>query len=219
MQLLSQLPAVTSPLFIAFLAASLVLAATPGPGVMYVVARTAAQGRRAGLVSVAGVALGNWCNAAGASAGLAALFAASSTAFTVVKLFGAGYLVYLGIQALRRPAQVSRSAGFQTPQFGRIFRDGFVVALLNPKTALFFAAFLPQFMDPAGSAALQGAWLGAVFVLVAVVTDSSYVLATNVAASRFRARSPAKALGRYATAATFIGLGIFTAASGSRSAR
>lgn len=202
----------------AFLVASLVLAATPGPGVVYIVARTLAQGRPAGLASVAGVALGNLCNAIGASLGLAALFAVSSLAFSVVKWAGAAYLIYLGIKSLRRTA-VSPPSSFDAPRLRRIARDGFLVALLNPKTALFFAAFLPQFVDPAASTAVQGATLGLVFVLVAVVTDTSYVLAANLAASRIGEGKRLDAFGRYAAAATYIGLGVFTAATGSRHAR
>lgn len=99
---------VAGPLFAAFLLASLVLAATPGPGVVYIIARTLAQGRTAGLSSVAGVAMGNLCNALGASLGLAALFALSSAAFTVVKFAGAAYLVYLGVKSLRGPAGIAK---------------------------------------------------------------------------------------------------------------
>jgi threonine/homoserine/homoserine lactone efflux protein len=149
----------------AFLLASLVLAATPGPGVVYIVARTLAQGRAAGLASVAGVAMGNLCNALGASLGLAALFALSSVAFTVVKWAGAAYLVHLGLKSLRRSSDASLPGRFEAPRLRRIVRDGFFVALLNPKTALFFAAFLPQFIDRAASTAVQGAMLGAVFVV------------------------------------------------------
>src|SRR5690242_17735750 len=132
------------PLLGAFLAASLVLAVTPGPAVFYIVTRSVTQGRISGLASVAGVALGNLGNAIGASLGLAALFAISSLAFTVVKYLGALYLVYLGVQALRRPRSEGNAATVdaQLPASAlrRIFADGFVVALLNPKTALFFAA-------------------------------------------------------------------------------
>ena len=206
-------------LWAAFLVASLVLAATPGPGVVYVVARTLAQGRLAGLASVVGVAFGNLCNAVGASLGLAALFAVSSLAFGVVKWAGAAYLIYLGVKALRRPAIGAPSSGFGAPRLRRIARDGFLVALLNPKSALFFAAFLPQFIDPAASTALQGATLGLVFVLVAVVTDTSYVLAADLAASRIGAGRRLDSFGRYAAAATYIGLGVFTATTGSRSGR
>ena len=144
-----------SATLLAFLAASLVLAATPGPGVLYVVTRTIAQGRRAGLTSVAGVALGNLCNAIGASLGLGALFAVSSAAFLIVKTTGAAYLVYLGFKALRPSATPTLEGHFRSAATGRAFREGFLVALLNPKTALFFAAFLPQFIDPASSAVLQ----------------------------------------------------------------
>lgn len=210
---------VTGPWFVAFLLASLVLAATPGPGVVYILARTLAQGRPAGLASVAGVAMGNLCNALGASLGLAALFAMSSAAFTVVKLTGAAYLVYLGVKSLRRPARDCLPGGFEAPRLGRIVRDGFFVALLNPKTALFFAAFLPQFMDRAASTLVQGATLGVVFVLVALVTDTSYVLAANLVASRLAGGKRFDAVGRYAAAATYFGLGIFTAATGSKAAR
>jgi threonine/homoserine/homoserine lactone efflux protein len=200
----------------AFALASLVLAATPGPGVVYIVARTLAQGRAAGLTSVAGVALGNLGNALGASIGLAALFAMSALAFSVVKYAGAAYLVYLGIKALRRPVEPNGTASFASPRLALIFRDASVVAMLNPKTALFFAAFLPQFMSPGSSAVVQGAVLGGMFVLVAMLTDSLYVLAASLAASRVGSTGRGKRFGRYATAATFIGLGLFTAASGSR---
>ena len=200
-------------LLVAFGLASLVLAATPGPGVLYIVTRTLARGRRAGLASVAGVAAGNLGNALGASLGLAALLAVSSPAFTIVKFAGAAYLVWLGIQALRETRADAPPAHFESPQLGRIARDGFMVALLNPKTALFFAAFLPQFIDPAGSAVLQSAAFGAAFVAIATCTDTAYVLAAGAAAPALaRLRSP----GRYATAAVCLGLGVFTALSDPR---
>ena len=206
-------------MLIAFLIATFVLAATPGPGVVYIVARTLAQGRAAGLVSAAGVALGNFGNALGAAVGLAALFAVSSLAFTIVKYAGAAYLVYLGLRALRRPTAADEPTRFEPPRLGRIFRDGVFVALLNPKTALFFATFLPQFIDPAGSTAAQGAMLGGTFVLIAAFTDSSYVLAASLAGSAFAQGQRSRAAGRYLTAATFIGLGLFTASSASRATR
>jgi threonine/homoserine/homoserine lactone efflux protein len=209
----------SAPLLAAFLAASFVLAVTPGPGVVYIVARTLAQGRGAGLASVAGVAAGNLGNAVGAALGLAALFAVSSLAFSIVKYAGAAYLVYLGIKALRRPAAAAVTGEFAAPQKRRIARDGFLVALLNPKTALFFAAFLPQFIDPARPAALQGALLGVVFVAVAALTDSAYVLAASIAGARIGRSRRFETVGRYAAAATYFGLGVFTAATGSRTSR
>jgi threonine/homoserine/homoserine lactone efflux protein len=206
------------PLMVAFFIASLVLALTPGPAVIYVVTRTLAQGRRAGLASVAGVALGNLGNVIGAAIGLAALFAVSALAFTLVKYAGAAYLVYLGIRALRAPTGDASQGGFGTASHGRIFRDGFLVALLNPKTAIFFAAFLPQFMDPAGPAVLQSVALGVVFVLIASVTDCAYVLAASTVAPLL-GRMRGAGAGRYVTASTFIGLGIFTAMSGGRGSK
>ncbi len=211
----------SGPLLAAFLLSSLVLAATPGPGVLYIVTRTLAQGRRAGLASVMGVAAGNLGNAVGASVGLAALFAVSSLAFTVVKFAGAAYLVWLGVKALRAaPAGATEpDAGTPGPQAGRIFRDGFLVALLNPKTALFFAAFLPQFMVAGASPLLQSVGFGVAFVLIAACTDTAYVLAAGAAAPALAELRGGVALGRWATAAVFIGLGVFAAASGSRSAK
>ncbi|CAG1016301.1 partial Homoserine/homoserine lactone efflux protein, partial [Burkholderiaceae bacterium] len=155
-------------LFAAFCLASLVLAVTPGPAVFYVVTRALAQGRRAGLASVAGVALGNLGNALGAAVGLAALFAVSSLAFSVVKYAGAAYLVYLGWKALRADAGAP-IARFEPAAWRHVFRDGFLVSLLNPKTAIFFAAFLPQFMSTSASAIGQSVTLGATFVLIAAL--------------------------------------------------
>ena len=208
------------PVLAAFLVASLVLAATPGPGVLYIVARTLAQGRSAGLASVAGVALGNLGNALAASLGLAALLAVSTLAFGVVKFAGAAYLIWLGIKALRAPPLPPASApGTVPPRLRRIVRDGCVVALLNPKTALFFAAFLPQFIDPAASTAWQSVAFGATFVLIAACTDTAYTLAAGVVAPTLGNLRGAAAIGRYATAAVYFGLGIYAAASGSRSGR
>lgn len=208
------------PLLGAFLAASLVLALTPGPAVVYLLTRTLAQGRRAGLASVLGVALGNLGNALGAAIGLAALFAVSSLAFTVVKYAGAAYLVYLGVQALRGAssaiAEADAPAEVPPAATGRVLRDGFLVALLNPKTALFFAAFLPQFTSVSASPLGQSVLLGAIFVAVAATTDALYVLTASVLASRLRRIGSARRWGRYATGTAFIGLGAWTALSGTR---
>ena len=206
--------------FSAFVLASLVLAATPGPGVIYIVARTLTQGRPAGLASLAGVALGNLANAFAASIGLAALFAVSSLAFTVVKYAGAAYLVYLGIKVLRAGAtRQPDKATFGEADLGPIFRDGFVVALLNPKTALFFAAFLPQFVDPTASALLQNLLLGSLFVLIAVVTDSLYVLTASALQPALLRCSRLRGVGPYLSAGALIGLGILAAVTGTRSGK
>jgi threonine/homoserine/homoserine lactone efflux protein len=206
--------------FSAFVLASLVLAATPGPGVIYIVARTLAQGRRAGLVSLAGVALGNLANAVGASIGLAALFAASALAFTVVKYAGAAYLVYLGVKALGEgAARQTDKATFGAAELTPIFRDGFVVALLNPKTALFFAAFLPQFVDPMTSALLQSVLLGLLFVFIAVVTDCLYVLTASAVQPALLRHGRLRGAGHYLSAGVLIGLGVLAAVTGTRSSK
>ena len=191
---------------------------TPGPGVLYIVTRSLVQGRRCGLVSVAGVALGNLGNALAASVGLAALFAISSLAFSVVKYAGALYLVYLGMQMLRFSPVENSAAVPTTAPLGRVFRDGFVVALLNPKTTVFFAAFLPQFLSPGASPMFQSMALGSLFVAIAAVTDSAYALAAGVAAPALRGGS-ARRIGRRLGGGVLIGLGVFTALAGSRGAK
>lgn len=207
------------PLLLAFVGASLVLALTPGPAVVYIVARTLAQGRASGLTSVLGVALGNLANAVGAALGLAALFAISSLAFTVVKWVGAAYLVYLGIQLWRStPAAVDGTQVAAPKSLRRIFRDGFLVAMLNPKTTLFFAAFLPQFMDAHGSPLLQTLALGGVFVGIACCTDLFYVLTASLIAPRLSKAARRAVWGNRLAGTSFIGLGVLTA-MGSRPER
>ena len=203
------------PLLSAFLIASLILAVTPGPAVFYIVTRSVAQGRHYGLASVAGVALGNLGNAFGASVGLAALFAVSSLAFTVVKYAGALYLVYLGIQALRAPASREDIPVAVAVSPRRVFRDGFVVALLNPKTALFFAAFLPQFMSPGGEPIVQSMLLGSLFVAIAALTDTMYAVAAGTIAPVLGSARGVRAFGRYVAGGAFIGLAAFTVLAGS----
>ncbi|MEY8828396.1 LysE family translocator [Sedimentitalea sp. XS_ASV28] len=193
----------------AFLLASFILAVTPGPSVLYIVARSSLQGRQYGLASVGGVALGNFGNAMGASLGLAALFAVSAVAFTVVKWAGAAYLVYLGVKTIRDARKTARMNVTPAPKSAmRIFRDGFFVALLNPKTTIFFAAFLPQFMTATGNIAAQSMALGAVFVAMAAATDTAYALAAS-GASRFLSGSGKFGkLGSYGVGGIFIGLGL-----------
>lgn len=201
-----------TPLLVAFVGASLLLAITPGPAVVYIVARTLAQGRACGLASILGVALGNLANAVGAAIGLAALFAVSSVAFAAIKWAGAAYLIYLGVR-MWRAAPVALDSGRQASAqpMGRIFRDGFVVATLNPKTTLFFAAFLPQFMDAHGSPLAQTLALGCVFVAIAACTDLIYVLAVSLVAPRLNRFSRHAVWGNRLAGTSFIALGLLTA--------
>src|SRR5512132_1335340 len=192
------------PLLSAFLAASFVLAVTPGPGVFYIVVRSVTQGRLSGLASVAGVALGNLGNAAGAALGLAALFAVSSLAFSIVKYAGAGYLVWLGIQVLRGGNGV-QATQTEAPRLSKVFRDACWVAMLNPKTAVFFAAFLPQFMTPSIAPMRQSLALGALFVVIAAASDATYALGASALAPRFGRRRGAARWGRFVSGGAFIG--------------
>ena len=203
------------PLLGAFVGSSLVLAVTPGPGVVYIVTRTLAQGRTAGLASVLGVALGNLGNALGAALGLAALFALSSAAFRIVQWAGALYLIVLGVQMLRRrgksaEADPTHPSPAPVPR-RRLLRDGALVALLNPKTTLFFAAFLPQFVDAAGSPMAQTLALGAVFVAIAAATDGGYVLLASRLAPALRGSSRLRGWARPVGGASFIALGVAAA--------
>jgi threonine/homoserine/homoserine lactone efflux protein len=202
------------PTLSAFVLASLVLAITPGPGVFYIVSRSLVQGRRCGLISVLGIALGNLGNALAAALGLAALFAVSALAFAVVKYAGAAYLIYIGVRMLLARADDTAPVAVAAPP-ARVFRDALVVSLLNPKTTIFFAAFLPQFVSTAAAPMRQSLALGVLFVMIAIITDGLYAL-TAGSMSRLLARAGTGRFGRRLGGSLFIGLGLFTALAGSR---
>ncbi|MBK6851031.1 MAG: LysE family translocator [Burkholderiales bacterium] len=209
------------PLLLAFLGASLALALTPGPGVLYIVARTLAQGRASGLASVAGVGLGNFANALLAAFGVAALLAVSALAFEALKWAGALYLIWLGLQQWRSaatlPALDTATVQIAPASTSRTLREGIVVSLLNPKTTLFFAAFLPQFISASGLGAMaQSVTLSALFVAIAACTDSAYVLLAAWVAPRLTRARGAQRWGKRAAGSAFIGLGLLTALSGRR---
>ena len=197
-----------------FAAASIVLAVVPGPAVIYIVTRSVRHGRRAGLVSTAGVAAGNLVHVAAAAVGLSALLASSATAFNVVRYAGAAYLVFLGLRVLLGKEDDDQH---ERPAVGRrrLFWEGAVVSALNPKTALFFLAFLPQFVDPAqGAVALQAFVLGSCFVALASVSDSGYALLAGTAGNRLRR---GRLLARM-SGGVYLGLGAFAALAGERPA-
>ncbi|MFZ5911694.1 MAG: LysE family translocator [Chloroflexota bacterium] len=148
-----------------FLLAALVLLLTPGPAVLYIIARGMDQGRLAGFVSVLSIETGNSVHVLAATLGLSAILMSSALAFSVVKYLGAGYLIYLGIRRWLARDQGHEIAAFQKQSLRRIYSQGVLVAILNPKTALFFLAFLPQFVDPSlGLVTLQLLTLGGLFV-------------------------------------------------------
>jgi threonine/homoserine/homoserine lactone efflux protein len=209
-----------SPRIITFAIASAVLAIVPGPAVIFLTTQTLSHGRRAGLASVGGVALGNLMNAGVASFGLAAILAASSAAFAVIKFAGAAYLVFLGIRALRGGTAAVESPQSNEVRTAGIFRDAVLVALLNPKTALFFAAFLPQFVDArAGSPLLQNWIFGGLFVAIALCTDTAYVLSAFRLGAALRGQAWSARTARYLSGLTFIALGFCAAATSPKSAR
>jgi threonine/homoserine/homoserine lactone efflux protein len=184
--------------------AALALLAIPGPAVLYIVFQSAEQGRRVGLASVAGVHLGTLVHVAAASAGLSAVIVASSLAFSVVKYAGAAYLVYLGIRKLLERNEETRIERRREP-LRRAFMRGTIVNALNPKTALFFLAFLPQFVAPdRGGVWSQALVLGFVFVGLGLVTDSVYALVAGTVGGLLRRRRNAV---RYGSGIVFIALG------------
>lgn len=199
-----------------FVAASLALLVVPGPAVFYIVTRSVSQGRSAGVVSMLGVQAGGLVHVAAAALGVSAILASSATAFTAVKVAGAAYLVYLGIQRLRHAGETDLGA---LPPASRatLFRQGMVVNVLNPKTAMFFLAFLPQFVDPhAGSAALQVLLLGGLFITLATLSDGLYALVAGTIADRLRRSVRARRRMDLSGGAILVALGGVAAVSGER---
>ena len=199
-----------------FSLAALALIVVPGPAVLYIVARSVDQGRRAGVVSALGIAVGGLVHVAAAVVGLSALVVSSARAFEVVKYAGAAYLIVLGIRRLLT-REVIQEDGRAPAPLRSIFGQGVIVNVLNPKTALFFLAFLPQFIDlEAGSVALQTAVLGAVFVVLALVSDSLYGLAAGTLGGALRRNVAFLRVQRWVSGSVFVGLGLATAVSGSK---
>jgi threonine/homoserine/homoserine lactone efflux protein len=206
----------TSQLYL-FMGAALVLLLVPGPAVLYITARSASQGRVAGLVSVLAIETANFLQAVAAALGLSAILLSSALAFDVVKYLGAAYLIHLGIRKLLASDPGSEDGTVRRESLSRIYWQGFAVNILNPKTALFFFAFLPQFVDPArGNVIAQNLFLGATFVGMAIVTDSLYALLTSSIAGRLAGNRRFQKGGRYFAGLVYIGLGITTALMGAR---
>jgi threonine/homoserine/homoserine lactone efflux protein len=197
-----------------FSVAALILLVIPGPAVLYIVAQSVSRGRLAGLVSMLGVQTGGLVHVAAATAGLSALLVRSSVAFSAVKYAGAAYLVLLGVRRLLGRVE-DTTALPRERDLRRLYVQGIVVNILNPKTALFFFAFLPQFVDVSrGHVAFQIATLGLVFILLACLSDGLYALASGSAAGWLRHRRGALQAQRYASGSVLVGLGLATALSG-----
>jgi threonine/homoserine/homoserine lactone efflux protein len=194
-----------------FAVASLALAVVPGPAVLYIVAQSVDQGRFAGLVSALGIAVGGLVHVVAATIGLSSLLASSATAFTIVKYVGAAYLILLGIRRLLTREEVGEDFARPPRPRRRLFVDGVVVNVLNPKTALFFLAFLPQFVDPEAAAApVQILGLGLVFVAIALCSDSGWALAAGTLGGWLRRSRWYLGVKRWVTGAVFVGLGAST---------
>jgi len=196
-----------------YLAAALMLAITPGPGIFYVAARTLAGGRAEGVASSLGTGVGGMVHVLAGSLGVSALVLASAELFTALKLLGAAYLVWLGLRTLqhaRRDAPTSLNARLAPPTGSRrAFREGVLVEALNPKTAAFFLAFIPQFVDPgAGSVALQFAVLGFASVALNTLADIGVALAAGRIRNGAAARPSLIRRLREGSGATMIALGI-----------
>jgi threonine/homoserine/homoserine lactone efflux protein len=200
----------SSHAFAVFVPAALVLLAIPGPAVLYVVATSVDGGRRNGLVSVAGIHLGSLVHVAAAVAGLSALIVSSAIAFSAVKYVGAAYLVYVGIRKLLGKDEPVQSFDRAPRSARRVFGQGVVVNVLNPKTALFFLAFVPQFVDPDRPVWTQTIALGLCWVGLGLLSDGAYALAGGTLGGILRRRRKTV---RYASGTIFIGLGAVAASS------
>ena len=200
-----------------FMIASLALLLTPGPAVLYIVARSINQGRMAGIVSVLGVETANFFHASAAALGLSAILLSSALAFDIVKYLGAAYLIYLGIRKIVVREDRAKTEVGKEESLSRIYSQGFVVNLFNPKTALFFFAFLPQFVNTSnGNITLQLFLLGIIFVVMAIITDSAYAIISSLIANQLNANQNFARNQRSFTGLIYIGLGVVTAFTGSR---
>jgi len=200
-----------------FMGATLALLLVPGPAVLYITARSANQGRLAGLVSVLAIETANFLQAVAATLGLSAILLSSALAFDVVKYLGAAYLIYLGLRKLLVSEEGTGDGEIKAESLSRIYWQGFVINLLNPKTALFFFAFLPQFVDPdKGNVTAQTLFLGALFVGMAIITDSMYAILASSVAERLRGNRQFQKGQRYFAGLVYVGLGITTALTGSK---
>lgn len=202
-----------------FAAATLALLLVPGPAVLYIVTRSVAQGRGAGMVSVLGIHLGSVVHVAAAALGVSALLAASATAFALVKYLGAAYLVWLGVRKLMSRPDGAEAAEPPVASRSRMFWEGFVVNVLNPKTAIFFLAFLPQFTDPSrGPIAPQILLLGVIWIALGMASDGAFALLASAMAGRLRRSARARRRLDVTSGVVYIGLGAVAAFTGESAA-
>lgn len=203
-----------------FLLAAFVVIVVPGPSVFYIVARSLDQGRTAGIVSTLGVGAGALFHVAAAGLGLSAVLASSAVAFNTIKYLGAAYLVYLGLRRILNPHEDAPTEPHRRQTQRRMFSEGLLVNLLNPKTALFFFAFLPQFVEPSlGPVSVQVMVLGCLFVAIGILSDGVYALLAGGLGDWFRTSARLPLLQRYLSGGVYIALGVATAVSDSGRSR
>jgi threonine/homoserine/homoserine lactone efflux protein len=202
--------------FLLFAVASLVLVAIPGPAVIYIATRSLGQGRRVGVASALGIEVGTMFHITLAAVGLSALIRSSTVAFDAVKYLGVAYLALLGIRAMLRDGPLELDGARPGATSRRAFAEGVLVNVLNPKIALFFVAFLPQFIDPSrGSATTQILALGLVFVAIAATLDTSWALLAGTFGGWLRARPAFARRQRFITGGVYLALGAAAAVTGS----
>jgi threonine/homoserine/homoserine lactone efflux protein len=194
-----------------FLLAASALAITPGPGIAYVAARTLAGGRREGIASSFGTALGGSVHILAGALGVSALVLASAEAFTLLKLVGAAYLVWIGIKTIREAGAPLVTGNTDAAGSARAFRDGIVIEVLNPKTAAFFLAFIPQFISPDGDVLLQFAALGFVVVFLNTAVDVVVAFVAGRARETLVSRPALITRVRQGSGALMCGLGVLLA--------
>lgn len=196
-----------------FIVAALALLVVPGPSVLYLVTQSIAAGRRGGMAAMLGVQTAGAVHVLFAAAGLSAIIASSATAFAILKYAGAAYLIWMGARRLlggESIGHVAAGADSTTSQ-RRLFRQGFIVNLLNPKSAIFFVAVLPQFVDRTrGAPWVQVLILGAIFLTIAVISDGAWVLCAGWVSTRLRSRR-AQRIESTLSGAVLIGLGLVAA--------
>lgn len=199
-----------------FLLAALGLLFIPGPAVLFIMTRSADRGRRAGAISALGVGTADLIHTTAAAFGLSALLMTSALAFSVVKYLGAAYLIYLGIRTLLRHDESHRTESVEPRTVSRMFFQGMTVELLNPKTALFFLAFLPQFVDPArGTITLQFLFFGSLFAALGLCSLAFYGLLAGTIAMHLKKNTRFQSIQRYVTGSIYIALGLTAAFTGS----
>src|SRR4051794_24734466 len=211
-----RIPAMPDPSRLAlFVGAALALLVVPGPAVLYVVTQSIGQGRRAGIASTGGIFTGTLVHVAAATVGLSALLASSAVAFDVVKYLGAAYLIAVGLRRLLGLERTEATAARAAPRsHARLYRQGIVVNVLNPKTALFFLAFLPQFVDPTrGAAWAQILLLGLLFACLGFLSDSTWALVAGTFGDWLRGSRRYLRVQRYVSGTVFVALGAVAALS------